>query len=212
MKLCLICDDHALMREAISITVRNIWPAIEIVEAGDFPTAWGLAQGKPDLCLCDLAMPGSAPLAGINKLREIQPDMPIIVITGSATDDEMMTLLKCGVRGFVPKSSAGPVVEAAIRLVVVGGTYLPPRLAEIAQHTLPSEKAEPPTALTLQQRRVLDLLAQGLSNKEIAAKLNIAPSTVKFHVDRLLTRFDARNRAEIVRKSQSSDAHSTTNA
>ncbi len=197
MKICLICDDHAIMREAMAATISRIWPDVTIIEAADFPSSWKEAERKPDLCLCDLSMPGSDSLAGIEALRAIQPEMPIIVVTGSANDAEMIALVKSGVAGFVQKSSTGPVIEAAIRLVLAGGTYIPPRVAELV-YAAPQATDSP--AFTPQQRRVLQLVARGQSNKEIANMLGIAPSTAKFHVDSLLEKLGVRNRAEATAK------------
>lgn len=200
MKSCLICDDHAIMREALCGTISKGWPDCEIALAQDFPSAWKEAESAHDLCITDLVMPGSDPVAGVTKLMAIQPDMPLIVLTGSFDDNQMLQLLSIGISGFVPKSSSGNVIEAAVGLVLAGGRYLPPEVLALVENVGQPAVAVVAAPLTRQQRRVLENLALGLSNKEIAALLGVAPSTIKFHVDSLLDRLNAKNRAEIVSK------------
>lgn len=202
MRSCLICDDHAILREAMVATIYKGWPSAVIEEADNYVAAWDAAVQPFDLCISDLVMPGSDPVNGIARLRDLQPDTPLIILTGSQDDRIMMQLLAMGVEGFVPKSSSGPVIKAAIDLVLAGGRYLPPQvinqpiLPEIARISLPTP------SITGQQRKVIELLAKGHTNKEIAHILGIAPSTVKFHVDGLLERLGGRNRAAIVNIAQ----------
>ncbi len=202
MKSCLICDDHAILREAMAATIAKGWPDAIVRQAEDYPSAWDAAATPFDLCISDLAMPGSAPVDGIARLRSLQPDMPLIILTGSHDDTMMMQLLDMGVDGFVPKSSSGPVIEAAIHLVLAGGRYLPPRIMELSGKTAVADQPVELIRLTRQQQRVLSGLVAGLSNKEIALDLGVAPSTVKFHVDSLFERLDARNRVEAITKAQ----------
>ena len=202
MKSCLICDDHAILREAMAQTIRKGWPDVAVTEAADYPSAWREATASFDLCISDLFMPGSDPVEGIIQLRNLQPHMPIVILTGSSEDRLMMELLALGVKGFVPKSSSGPVLKAAIDLVIAGGQYLPPDLLPLAQSQPTATEILPTIQLTKQQKFVLLELKAGQTNKEIAIALGVAPSTVKFHVDELLKRLDARNRSEALYKAQ----------
>ena len=202
MKSCLICDDHAILREAMVATIRKGWPEAVIKEAEDYPSAWQAAAQPFDLCISDLVMPGSEPVDGIARLQALQPDLPVVILTGSHDDTVMMQLIAMGVDGFVPKSSSGAVIKAAINLVLAGGRYLPPQvmghlnLAELSIRSLPNP------LITNQQRRVIKYLAEGHTNKEIAQIMGIAPSTAKFHVDGLLERLGVRNRAAIVNEAR----------
>ena len=182
MRSCLIADDHILMREALAGTVRLAWREARITQVGDFPAAWtSAAASQPDVALVDLMMPGATPLAGVAGVRRAAPATAILVITGTDDDRLMLDLLDLGISGFATKTASGSVIEAALRLVVAGGRYLPPRLAQIAASRsdlmLPNPRSLP--ALTLRQREVLRLVARGLSNKEIANALDLAPETVK---------------------------------
>jgi DNA-binding NarL/FixJ family response regulator len=247
MKNCLICDDHALVREALVGTVRMNWPQADVWQAGDFVSAWELAAQQPDLCIADLIMPGAGPMAGITGIMKASPSTKVLVVTGTQDDALLMELLKAGVAGFAPKSASGAIIEAAIRLVLAGGRYLPPRLADIAasrveftlqQDAVAGMAREPrqnpgsdtgggsgsgtgggsgaspavpvadsadestaagagsPDRLTARQIDVLKLVSEGQSNKEIARVLGLAPSTVKTHLENLLSALGVSNRTE----------------
>jgi two-component system, NarL family, nitrate/nitrite response regulator NarL len=205
MKSCLICDDHALVREALAGTVRMGWPEATVDVAGDFPSAWAMAAAtRYDLIVCDLIMPGSGPLAGIDGVIRAASGAPLLVVTGTEDDALLLDLLDRGVAGFAPKTASGAIVEAAMRLILAGGRYLPPRLAEIASARIDDgsvtairdDVARLAERLTERQMQVLRLMAQGQSNKEIARALDLAPSTVKTHLSQLLTHLGATNRTD----------------
>ena len=222
MQTCLICDDHALVREALVGSVKMNWPGAAVSEASDFPQAWARARSQPGFCIADLVMPGAAPLEGIKGIMQAAPSTPILVVTGTEDDALLLALLKLGVAGFAPKSASGAIVEAAIRLILAGGRYLPPRLADIAAARVdaapagdraiikdPSLARRPDQAnqaaldqLTLRQTEVLTLVAQGRSNKEIARTLGLAPSTVKTHLENLLQTLGVANRTEAAGKAR----------
>lgn len=207
MKTCLICDDHAMMREALGGAVAIGWPEAEVIQAADYPAAWAAAERRPDLIISDLIMPGSRPVEGIRRLVELAPDTPILVITGNDEDEVLLALIKLGVAGFAPKTSKSAVIEAAIHLVLAGGRYLPPRLAEIAMRDLPPGAPTPPPVhggarLTDRQVDVLRLIATGGSNKEIARELDLSPATIKAHTAAALAALGAANRTEAVVRAQ----------
>ncbi len=198
MRSCLICDDHAMVREALAGMVATRWPSANILQATDYASAWALAAQGPDLCLVDLDMPGADPRTGINGLRSAAPDMPLIVVTGSYDDALMIDVLDCGVAGFAPKQSTTAVLLAAIDLVLAGGRYLPPRLAELrAERTLTGERPSPGRELlSSRQLDVLRLLSQGLSNKDIARVLAVSPATIKTHVAQIMALMGVANRTQ----------------
>jgi DNA-binding NarL/FixJ family response regulator len=211
MKTCLICDDHALVREALVGTVKMNWPDAVVLQASDFPGAWARAQSQPDLCIADLVMPGASPINGIQGIMQVAPRTPVLVVTGTEDDSLLLSLLKLGVAGFAPKSASGAIVEAAIRLILVGGRYLPPRLADIAAARMDAVPKGDPTIvtdsnllaqLTSRQLDVLRLVSQGQSNKEIARVLGLAPSTVKTHLEHLLAILGVANRTEASNKAR----------
>ena len=206
MKSCLICDDHAMMREALTGAVALGWPEAAVREAADFPAAWAAAAAGPDLIISDLAMPGATPLEGIRRLQAAAPRSPILVVTGNEEDTLLVALFQLGIAGFAPKTSKSAIIEAAIRLVLAGGRYLPPRLMELVSLGQPVAPAAPPrlvtARLTERQTDVLRLTAQGRSNKEIARDLDLSPATVKAHVAAAIAALGASNRTEAVSKAQ----------
>jgi DNA-binding NarL/FixJ family response regulator len=207
MKTCLICDDHAMMREALSGAVAIGWPDAEVIQAADYPAAWKAAANRPDLIISDLIMPGSGPVDGIRRLVEAAPETPILVVTGNDEDEVLLALIKLGVAGFAPKTSKSAVIEAAIRLVLAGGRYLPPRLAEIAtRDAAPGAPPPPPgqslARLTERQADVLRLIATGGSTKEIARELDLSPATIKAHTAAAIAALGAANRTEAVVRAQ----------
>jgi two-component system, NarL family, nitrate/nitrite response regulator NarL len=206
MTTCLICDDHSLVREALAGSFRRAVPAAEVILAKDYTQAWQLANVQPDLCVCDLVMPGASPLEGITTLQQIAPNMSIIVLTALEDDSLMLDLLAAGVAAFVNKTESGEVLASVIHLVLAGARYLPTRLLGLIAVNANSGASKPSsvcpvnltTKVTRQQSKVLELLARGQTNKEMARELDVAPSTVKFHMDLLLRRFEARNRTEVL--------------
>jgi DNA-binding NarL/FixJ family response regulator len=207
MKSCLICDDHVMVRDALVATVRMGWPRAKITTATDFISAWEAVRTHHDLCLLDLVMPGANPLDGVRQVIERAPTVPVIVITGTEDDALMLALLQLGVSGFAPKSASTSVIDAAIRLVLAGGRYLPERLVHLAMPTGPATTRLTGThhhydmtgrQLTTRQLCVLTLVAEGKTNKEIGRQLGIAPSTVKTHIDQVLRLFNATSRTEAV--------------
>src|SRR5690242_5043760 len=100
MKSCLICDDHAMMREALAGAVALGWPEAQIQQVQDFPAAWSAAAAGPDLIISDLVMPGAAPVEGVRRLRDAAPGSPILVVTGAEEDQVLLDLLRLGIAGF----------------------------------------------------------------------------------------------------------------
>ncbi|MDO9474725.1 MAG: response regulator transcription factor [Caulobacter sp.] len=201
MRSCLICDDHELVREALAGAVGGRWPDAQVARAADFNEAWALARSGPDLCLVDLMMPGAGPVEGVTGVLDIAPGTRLLVVTGSHDDALLLELLGRGVHGFVPKTSSGEVILAAIELVLAGGRYLPPRVAELAGARPAAPAASPSPepgsrVVTDRQKQVLTLIARGLSNKEIARVLGVSPATVKTHVTNAIGSVGAANRTE----------------
>jgi two-component system, NarL family, nitrate/nitrite response regulator NarL len=204
MKSCLICDDHAMMREALVGVVALAWPAAEIIQAADFPSAWTAAAAQPSLIISDLIMPGAGPLDGVRGLTRAAPETPILVVTGNDDDAVLLALFQLGVAGFAPKTSRSPVIEAAIRLILAGGRYLPPRVGELAarQRVGAGPPGEVFARLTERQTDVLRLIASGQSNKAIARALDLSPATIKTHAAAALAALGAATRTEAVLKAR----------
>jgi DNA-binding NarL/FixJ family response regulator len=203
----LVCDDHPLVRSALALVLADI-AAPPVLLASDFAEAWAIAERRDDLELCvvDLHMPGMCPAEGLSGLKARVGDARIVVVTGSEDDADLVTALDLGIHGYVPKTVEPGVVEAALRLVIAGGRYLPDRVADLARGR-EGRAAAPVTAhewsaigpygkLSQRHRDVLDQLARGRSNKEIARLLGLSPATVKTHLAHIFAALGASNRTE----------------
>lgn len=204
----LACDDHPLVRSALALVLQDIVGG-PVLTAHDYAGAWAHAEARDDIeiAVVDLHMPGIGGIEGLTGLRERTPNTRIVVLTGSDCDEDLLAVLALGVDGFVPKSVEPGVVEAAIRLVMAGGRYLPARVAELAAQGSAAVPLPPvPTSaapieaplgrLSGRQRDVLDQMARGRANKEIAQLLGLSPATVKTHVAHIIAVVGANNRTE----------------
>jgi len=193
----LLADDHALFRESLSLAlVRLTDDTPEILQAEHGEKAIDLANEHDlDLILLDLDMPGINGLDAIQTLLDIQADTPIVMISAHEEISVINKALGKGIKGFIPKTTSADVTLSALRLVLSGGTYLPPQLMQ----QIPVEtKSNDNILLTTRQTEVLKLLQKGVQNKNIAFELGLSPSTVKVHIRRIFTTLGARNRSEAV--------------
>ena len=181
MKSCLICDDHAMMRDALVGAVQQAFPEALLTEAHDFPSAWAAARARPDLILCDLVMPGADPEAGIARVQASAPGTPILVVTGNDDQALLLRLLQTGVAGFLPKSARSRVIASAITMILAGGRF--PPMGQAAFHSEAPERAGRASAMRLTPRQtdVMRAMALGQTNKEIAKAFDLSPATVKAH-------------------------------
>ncbi|MDX1485659.1 MAG: response regulator transcription factor, partial [Alphaproteobacteria bacterium] len=206
----LIADDHPLFREGLSRLVTELDTELALVEAGDFTEAIRLAreEGPFDLILSDLKMPGMDEFAGIRGLREAAASVPIVVVSGFESRANLERSLEAGAQGFLPKTSPPSVMVNALRLVLLGEIYVPPSLfssdakpTEAASASLDSARSAMEMRanvdmLTQRQLGVLALIGQGLSNRDIADRLQISEGTVKVHVGAILKTLGVSNRTQ----------------
>ena len=202
----LICDDHALMRQALQMSIERRWPVSQITCVASFPEAWAAISHGFDLCICDLKMPGSDPLVGLGKLVALLGPAKILVISGNCETDTIRNVLALGVHGIFDKAQDGDMLDDAVSAVLEGSLFIPTDVCDqVAPSKLPrhtasisngNDKAQ--MQLTAQQTQVLSHMCKGQTNKQIALRMGVAPSTIKFHVDQILKRLSAKNRAEAV--------------
>ncbi|HBK56892.1 MAG TPA: DNA-binding response regulator [Xanthomonadales bacterium] len=201
MPILLIADDYPLFREALKGAVARGLGAAEIHEAADAASLFTLVETHPeaDLLLLDLHMPGAEGFGTLVQLRSQHPQLPVMVVSAHEQPSVIRRALDHGAAGFIPKSSDSETLIQAIRSVLDGDLWLPadlgdtpgvsPREADIADRI---------RELTPQQLRVLNMLAEGLLNKQIAYELSVSEATVKAHMTAVLRKLGASNRTQAV--------------
>lgn len=208
MRLMLV-DDHALFREGMRLVLQQLPEVTEVLEAGNFNEALRLAEDNPDLdlALMDLNMPGSDGVVSIRYFNQRYPHIPVMVVSGEESRSIMERVMAAGALGFVCKNSNSAVMLSALNLVLSGGVYIPPQLLRPSEEATRQEVARLDRrstrtnefGLTARQLEVLQCIADGMSNKEIADKLNLAEGTVKIHVASTYQTLRVNNRMEAVR-------------
>ena len=200
MEQILIADDHPLFRAALRGSLQQIYPQALILEAGDMPQTRQMLEQQRDceLVLLDLHMPGSFGFAGLVSLRNQFPAVATLIISANENPETIQQALDFGAQGYVSKRSTPDEIAIALRAVSQGQLWIPPAIARQlggSQHRPPSI-AQRLALLTPQQHRVLELVAEGLLNKQIADRLNIQERTIKAHVSAILEKLEVRNRTQ----------------
>jgi len=192
----LAVDDHPLIRSALREVLRGVTAQVELLEASNPEQGLALLQRRPDtdLVFLDLKFSQQSGLPFVPRFRAAAPAVPLIIYTMHDDASTLKLALAYGAAGIVPKTHSAKLLQRAIEIVMEGGIYMP---AELARQ-LATEKANAPVpaAMSAQQSRILELLAQGLPNKEIARKLGIASSTVKNQLTVVFGRLGVSNRTQ----------------
>ncbi|MBQ9271499.1 MAG: response regulator transcription factor [Alphaproteobacteria bacterium] len=209
----LIADDHELFLQGLEFILRKEYPQTEIVLAKSYTDIFSVLgkQKGFDLILTDLAMPGADWLEAIARIHQICPDVPIVIISAVFEREILQKTYDLGVSGYVSKAFPNSLIIGAINLVLAGGVYIPPEILQMSEKSS-SEKVQKllkdlnqnahktDKSLTPRQTEVLHCLAEGLSNKQIAYKLNVSEGTVKIHITLLMRTLEVTNRTAAVRK------------
>jgi len=199
----LIIDDHPLFREALHSAVRMAYPEVDTIEAKSIAEALDLLAGSNsfDLALLDLNMPGVHGFEGLLQLRTGYPRLPVVVVSGHDDPRIISEALSYGAAGFIPKSVRKSDLAAAIRSVMDGAVHVPENYTGPPADYDSADRAEMVrrlSTLTPQQLRVLQMLRQGLLNKQIAYELQVGETTVKAHVSEILRKLNVYSRTQAV--------------
>ncbi len=203
MTAILIVDDHPLFVEALKLVIQGAFPDASVSEATSINSARTiLDKGDPfDLVLLDLSMPGTRGLDGLIELRSRHPKLPIVVVSALEDPRIIHEVMTCGAAGFISKSMRGNELGHAIQSVLDGVVVLP-KGYEPPRPDAPASGISDLTArlatLTPQQVRVLQMLRQGLLNKQIAYDLGVGETTVKAHVSEILRKLRVSSRTQAV--------------
>src|SRR5678815_1843314 len=199
----LIVDDHTMVRESLVSVLQADGEVQVVAQAADGIEAIEKAmQTRPDVVIVDLSMPRLGGLEVVRRLREALPATRVLVLTMHKEDEYVLQAVRAGASGYLVKDSAAAELLAAVRSLHAGRGYFGPQaamtLAEQLQH--PERTLDDPYGrLTSREREVFHLLAEGLTTKEIARKLDISTKTAENHRGHVLEKLDVRNTAELVR-------------
>lgn len=200
-----VADDQTVVREGI-VMLLGLLPGIEVVgAAGDGDEAVALvAQLAPDVVLMDLRMPRCDGVEATRRIRSKYPGTQVVILTTYADDESLFPALKAGARGYLTKDAGGDEIVRAVEDVLSGDAGLSPkiqrRLLERLSEPAPAPApVAPPDGITAREAEVLGLIAEGLTNQEIARALHVSTATVKTHINNLFAKTGLKDRAQAVR-------------
>ena len=199
----LIADDHTMVRESLVSLLQAEGDMEVVAQASDGIEAVEQAElTHPDVVVADLSMPRLNGIEVVRRLREKLPNVRVLVLTMHQEDEYVLQAVRAGASGYLVKDSAAAELVAAVRSLHAGRGHFGPQaskaLAEQMQN--PERDAEDPYgSLTAREREVFHLIAEGLTTKEIARKLDISVKTAENHRGRVLAKLDVRHTAELVR-------------
>jgi DNA-binding NarL/FixJ family response regulator len=200
-----LADDHPMLRHGLRSLLEEVGGAVVVGEAGDGDTAVALAlESEPDVVIMDLAMPGLSGIEATRRLVDARPELGVLVLTMSDDDASVFAALRAGARGYVLKGQGGREFLDAVRAVARGEAVYGPGVAGRIRRFLfggaaPTGLADATPAfpeLTSREREVLDLLADGCTNAEIARRLFLSPKTVKNHLTNVYAKLQVADRAQ----------------
>ena len=193
----MIVDDHAVVRSGLGAFL-SVVPDLELVgeaESGDLAVVrCGLLQ--PDVILMDLMMPGTDGVTATRLIREKYPQTQVIALTSFQEDELVQNAMKAGAIGYLMKNVSSQELAAAIRAAISGKMTLSPEAAQALVHV--TRQAEETELLTERELEVLRLMVDGLNNAEIAERLVVSLSTVKYHISNILMKLGVENRVAAV--------------
>ncbi|EJC70672.1 response regulator transcription factor [Rhizobium sp. 1AS11] len=191
-----VVDDHPLFREGVTRSLSEISGFIVVGEGASSDDAAMIASDNhPDVMLLDVSMPGGG-LSAISDVLARSPTTKVLMLTVSEEVDTLLGALQRGAMGYVLKGVGSRGLAEAIQTVLRGSRYISPTMsAKVMENSLNGGTSDK-NSLTPREREVMDLVAQGLSNKHIGLRLNLQEKTVKHHMTQILSKLGASNRTE----------------
>jgi DNA-binding NarL/FixJ family response regulator len=202
MMRVLIVDDHPVFRDGLAGLLATL-PDVEIAgAAGTAQEALAVARdSSPDIVLMDINLPGASGVEATQAVLAAAPDIAVLVVSMVDDDDTVFAALAAGARGYLLKGASSAEITAALRTVAAGGAVFGAGIASRLLAKTPARTPGPAAApgqynLTAREHEVLDLLADGASNKQIARSLGLSLKTVQNHVSRILDKLQAADRTQ----------------
>ncbi|MGH9749144.1 MAG: response regulator transcription factor [Candidatus Polarisedimenticolia bacterium] len=201
----LIADDHTIVRQGLR-AILDAEPDVKVVgEAADGREAVRKAQQlAPDVVVMDVSMPRMNGLEATSRIVQDNPRVRVLALTMHSSEEYVYSLLKAGARGYLLKESAAAELVEAIRAIQGGGTYLHPSISvkvvnEYLKRPSPTTRPGGDDVLTAREREVLQLIAEGNTNKEIAGQLMLSVKTIENHRTRIMNKLEIHNVAGLTR-------------
>ncbi len=198
----LIADDNALSRDALNLRLVQLMPDVSVISADSYAKTIELLSGFAsfDIIVINLDMQQMAGENALNSILQAAENSKIVIISSSEDSAKIRKLFALGIKGYIPKNSDAKIFGYALQLVAAGGKYLPPSLVETPYQTKTAalDNSQIRKPLTNRQFQVLDLVAQGKSNKQIAYDMGVSEATVKLHINALLRSLHVTNRTQAV--------------
>ena len=200
----LVVDDHPLFSDALVLTLRSVADYDTIRTADGLQAALAVIErhGPPRIIVLDLNLPDVRGLDGLQRVRAVAPDVPVVIVSSSHDNRVINGALKAGASGFVPKHSSRRVIGEALAAIDAGEEYRPEGFVTPAEDPERADAAQRIASLTNQQSRILDLICEGKLNKQIAYELSIAEATVKAHMTAIMRKLGVQSRTQAVLVSQ----------
>ena len=200
----LLVDDHEVVRAGLRMLFTAEPDMVIVGEAGDALEAIAAVRElKPDVVLMDVVMPGMSGIVATRKIKEANPETNVLALTMHEDEQYFFEMLQAGASGYVPKRAAPDDLLSAIRLVSQDHVFLYPSLAKMLVADFlqrgDADPAGPENDLTPREHEVLTLIAEGLTNREIAEKLVISVKTVDRHRENIMRKLDLHNRVALVK-------------
>jgi two-component system, NarL family, response regulator DevR len=196
----LICDDHEVVREGLRTLLSRRQDMAVVGEAGTMQEAIDTAaKAKPDVVIMDVRLPDGSGVEACRAIREARPETHVIMLTSYADDEALFASIVAGASGYLLKQTRGQAVVDAINAVAQGRSLLDPEVTgKVLERVRRGRDQEDPqmASLTEQERKVLEQLAEGKTNREIGATLFLSEKTVKNYVSRILDKLGLARRAE----------------
>ena len=199
----LVVDDHALVREGLCQVLQGLkaGEATEVLQAATCSRAFELAHFNPDLdlVLLDYRLPDMSGLAALEIFGQRHPELPVVILSGSANPSVIQHARDLGAAGFVTKSCLSDNLLSTLRKILAGDIGLPSNFSPLGEEIYGAPiKTSAPPVLSPRQQDVLCLLLSGMTNRQIGEQLSLGSETVKFHVSNILRIFGASTRTQAV--------------
>ncbi|MFT3678131.1 MAG: response regulator transcription factor [Chitinophagaceae bacterium] len=197
----LIADDHAIVRRGLKQILLEEYPSAQVGEVGDAESLiTQVVTGDWTLVICDMNMPGRSGLDALSQIKQIAPQLPVLIMSMYPEDQYALRVLKSGASGYLGKETIHEHLIHAIQTVMLGKKFITPSVAEkLADAVRDNTDQEPHELLSDREFDVFKLLAAGRSVSEIAAQLSLSTTTVSTYRTRIMSKMNIRSNADLTR-------------